>query len=61
MLVALPFSLANDFQTKTLITPPMPFTSLTAYPLTYAVPFRERALDGHDIRQQMVATDVATS
>ena len=39
----------------------MPFTSLAAYPLTYAAPFRERALDGHDIRQQMVATDVATS
>ena len=39
----------------------MPFTSLAAYPLAYAAPFRERALDGHDIRQQMVATDVAIS
>ena len=39
----------------------MPFTSLAAYPLAYAVPFRERVLDGHDIRQQMVATDVTTS
>ena len=41
------------FKNKNQDKHPMPFTSLAAYPLTYAAPFRERALDGHDIRQQM--------
>ena len=40
---------------------PMSFTSLAAYPLSHALPFREPALDGHNIRQQMVATIVTTS
>ena len=53
----------NNFyiKTKTLIPPPLSFTSLMAYLLKHAVPFRERALYCHDIRQQMVATDIATS
>ncbi|WP_288576944.1 hypothetical protein [uncultured Prevotella sp.] len=53
----------NNFyiKNKNQDNPSLSFTSLAAYPLPSAVPFRERALDGHDIRQRMVSTDVATS
>lgn len=60
-----PYSLActsdEDFLDKNRDKLPMPFTSLTVYQLPSAVLFREPALDGHNIRQLMVATTVTTS
>lgn len=60
-----PYSLActsdKDFLDKNRDKLPMPFTSLTVYQLPSAAPFREPALDGHNIRQLMVATTVTTS